>query len=141
MNEVAICLLCVFAQVTLTFVAVLRMGVARIAAVKANEVKIAEIAIDSGAYPAQIKLLQNNARNQFETPILFYALIAIGLAGSALNTGVAIASVGYVGTRIAHHIIHTGNNRIELRMKVYLAGLLFLLVGWVSLGAAFIGLF
>ena len=140
MTPLGISLVCVFVQVALTFGAILRMGAARIGSVKAKEVTIAQIAVDTSAYSLRIQQLQNNVRNQFETPILFYALVAIGAAMTAINWGVALASVGYIATRVVHHVIHTGSNRVSQRFRVFTLGLGFLAIGWVALGVSLIGI-
>ena len=134
MSALTICLICVFVQVALTFVVMFRMGFARIRSVRMKDVTIADIALDSSAYPLHVQKLQNNFRNQLETPILFYALIAIGAALNALNWGVALASIGYVGTRIIHHSIHVGSNHVGRRFKVFFLGFVFLMIGWLALG-------
>ena len=139
MTPLGISLLCVFVQVALTIGAIVRMGMARVASVKAKEVTMAQIALDTSAYSIRIQQLQNNVRNQFETPVLFYALVGIG-AATVMNWGVALASVGYIATRVIHHVIHTGNNRMSQRFRIFTLGLGFLAIGWIALGLSLIGI-
>ncbi len=140
MTALTVCLICVFVQVLLTFTVMFRMGTARIKSVRAKDVTIADIALDSAAYPLHVQKLQNNFRNQMETPILFYVLITLGAAVNALNWGVALASVGYVAMRIVHYVIHTGSNHVGRRFKVFFLGFIFLMIGWASLGIGLLGI-
>ena len=140
MSPLGISLLCVFIQVALTLLAIVRMGMARIESVKSKQVTMAQVALDTSAYSIRIQQLQNNVRNQFETPVLFFALIGIAAAVGQVNWGVALASIGYVATRIVHHVIHVGSNRVRQRFNVFVLGLAFLTAGWISLGLALIGI-
>lgn len=140
MTPLGISLACVFAQVFLTLYVIVRMGMLRMAAIKIKTVTLADIAVDTSAYPIEAQLWSNNVRNQFETPILFYALVAIGAATSTVNWGIAIASLGYVVTRILHHRIHVGQNRLGRRLMMFIYSLSFLALGWLALGVSLIGI-
>ncbi len=128
-----LCLLAAFAQVLLTLWAIGRMGMARVASVKSGETKLADIAIIDRAWPEPIQKLQANVRNQFETPILFFAGIGIALAIGAASWSLAIFAWIYVASRIMHHIIHVGTNSIGKRFRAYLIGLVALLALWLAL--------
>ncbi len=134
MSALAICVICVFVQVALTFWAIVAMGRARLAAVRAREVTLAEIALDSSAYPDRVKQFQRNAHNQLETPPLFYAAIALGAALGAVNWAMAAGSVAYVALRLAHRAVHVGANDVALRFKLFVVSLAALAVVWVALG-------
>ena len=68
-----------FVQVALTFVLMLWMGRARFAAVRAGQVKVEDIALGQRAWPDRVMQIVNAFHNQFETPVLFYALVAFAL--------------------------------------------------------------
>ena len=134
-----LCLLAVFTQVCLTLWAIVRMGLARVASVKSGEVRIAEIALSDRAWPEPIQKLQANVRNQFETPVLFFAGIAIAIGLDATNWSVAIFAWMYVATRIVHHVIHVGSNSVGKRFRAYVIGLAALLALWLAvLAGAFL---
>lgn len=141
MTPLGVSLVCVFVQVTLTFVAIIRMGAARVECVKSKEVTVAQIALDTSVYPTRILQLQNNVRNQFETPILLYAAVAIGASLGALNWAFAVFAIGYVVMRLVHYVVHTTHNRIGLRFQVFGAGLIFLALMWVALGLSLVGIY
>ena len=139
MTPLSIALGCVFLQVGLTFWAIYRMGSVRVASLKAREVSLGDIALETSKYPSRVRQFQNNAHNQFETPILLYVLVLLAAAMDAANWGVAIAVVAFMVSRFWHRSIHVSSNDVRIRFKVYLLGLMALLIGWVSLGLGLLG--
>ncbi len=134
MTPLNVALVCVFLQVGLTFWAIFQMGLARVRSVRAKDVSVAEAALGQADYPTKVVQLQNNAHNQFETPNLLFAAVAIAAATGAVNWGLAIGAVIYITSRFVHRAIHVGNNRIGRRFYTYLVGLIALVICWVSLG-------
>lgn len=133
MTSLTVAFLCVTVQVILTFWAIIRMGMARVESVKTKQVHIKDIAIDKQGFPEQVKLYSNNAHNQFETPPLLYAVVALGVAMNVMNWGIAGFAVLYVSSRIYHRVIHVGSNNIRYRFMSYVFGLVALLGCWISL--------
>ena len=137
MSTAAVVLVCAaFAQVLLTFWAIWRMGMARVAVIRSGALRIADIALDSTVWPEHIRKLQANTSNQFETPILFFAGIAIALGSGAATPWVALFAWLYVASRLAHRRIHVGTNDVTARFRAYLMGLFALMAMWVALMAA-----
>lgn len=137
MTTSAIVLVCAaFAQVLLTFWAIWRMGMARVAVIRSGDLKMADIALDSRAWPDHIQKLQANTSNQFETPILFFAGIAIALGAGAATAWVALFAWLYVASRLAHRRIHVGSNNVAARFRAYLMGLFALMAMWIAVMAA-----
>lgn len=132
--HLSIAVLAVFVQVGLTLWAVYRMGIVRIADLKANPGDIAAVAERRHNYSQPVKLFENNAHSQFEVPQLLYAGVGLAAALGASNWGVALAASAFVCTRIWHRRIHVGRNRLGPRFRVYVYGLIALVVLWVSLG-------
>jgi hypothetical protein len=64
-----------------------------VAAVKAGEVRLKDIALDSSRWPERLRKLANNYQNQFELPVLFYALVALS-SPPASPTGFARPGLG-----------------------------------------------
>ncbi|MGL4727720.1 MAG: MAPEG family protein [Bosea sp. (in: a-proteobacteria)] len=114
------------AQIFWTLVVLVIMFRARQEAFKAGT-RIKEIAVSSDAWPDKAKLAQNNFANQFETPVLFYALVMFAIQAGA--TGWVMQSLAwvYVATRIAHTLIHTGANNVKRRALIFSIGLIALL--------------
>lgn len=69
-------LLPVFVQVGLTFVLFMMMAVTRTRLLSSGEVRSDAIALGEPGWPTKVTQYANAFRNQFELPVLFYALIA-----------------------------------------------------------------
>jgi hypothetical protein len=124
-------LLPVFVQVGLTFFLMVWMGRARFAAVRSGEVKIRDIALGQRAWPDRVTQVANTFHNQFELPVLFYALVALALFTKKADLLFVIMSWIYVATRLAHAFVYTTSNDIRQRFGVFLVGALVLLVMWL----------
>ena len=136
MTALSIVLVCLFVQVALTFIAIFRMGKLRLDSHVRKEVTYGDVALDTRNYPDSIKQFQNNVTNQFETPVLFYAVVAISAATDSANGLVAIGAVIYVISRLVHHFIHVGTNHLRKRFNAFVVGLIGLLISWIGLGIA-----
>jgi len=134
MTPLSIALIAVFLQVALTFLALVRMGKIRVASHVGKEVTFSDVALDTRNYPDHVKQFQNNVTNQFETPVLFYAVVAIAAATQSANWPVAIGAMIFVVSRIVHHMIHVGSNHVRKRYNAFLVGLIGLLIAWIGLG-------
>jgi hypothetical protein len=107
-----------------------RLARARFAAGRAGLIDRKKIALDNSAWPENVRKLSNNYANQFELPVLFYAVIAFQVATGIVD-GVAIAlAFAFVATRLVHTIIHTGGNPVRLRFRAFFAGLLCIVLMW-----------
>ena len=124
----------IFVQVALTFWAVLAMGRARVASLKAKETAMADIAVTPTAYPPHVQLFAANAHNQFETPILFFAAAALAVALDQVSVVLALSGAVFVVFRLLHRREHVGRNNLRMRFNLFLVGFLALIVMWVALG-------
>jgi len=99
------------------------LGVVKARAYKAREVDRKRSAIHADAWPASVIKVNNNIRNQFETPVLFYVLVV----AVVIFDGVNAFSVGFawlfVATRYAHAFIHTSSNYVPIRFRIFAIGL------------------
>ncbi len=111
------------AQIFWTFVVLGILFRARQAAFKSGAVKIKDIAVSGEAWPTEAKLASANFSNQFETPVVFFALVMcathVGATGWVMTTLAWI----YVASRVAHTLVHTGTNRVMNRAQIFFAGL------------------
>jgi len=121
----------VFVQVALTFVLLFWMGRVRIAAVRAGEVRIKDIALGQRAWPDRATQAANTFHNQFETPVLFYALVALALITRKADLLFVAMSWIYVASRLGHALVYTTSNDIRLRFGMFLVGAVVLLVMWI----------
>lgn len=120
----------VLAQILLTFIILGLTGRARAIAAQAGEVRLADVALSGDAWPAKPRQFANNYANQFETPVLFYALVGVALYTAAPATFLMPLAWLYVLTRIAHAYVHTGSNAVMTRFRIFLAGVAVLVLMW-----------
>ncbi|SEP35513.1 hypothetical protein SAMN04487843_112131 [Methylobacterium sp. ap11] len=120
----------VFVQVLLTFCLLFWTGRVRFAAARAGAVRVQDISLGERTWPAPVQQVSNAFANQFELPVLFYAVVGLALAtrqGDTLFVGLAWL---FVLTRIVHAGIYATSNVVIRRFQAFLAGALVLLAMW-----------
>jgi hypothetical protein len=133
-NQVAI-LYPVFVQVLLTFAVYGLLAVARARAIstmnrgRGNP----DLALGRVEWPEDAIKRAANQRNQFELPVLFYAVTAFALIVAAADFLMVVLAWLFVLTRIAHAAIHIGPNKVRWRSPVFALGVLILAIMWVKL--------
>lgn len=114
-------------QILLTIVVYVALGVAKSRAIRAGQVDLARRALHADAWPESVQKINNNIRNQFEVPVLFYVLVVslhqLGAAGP-LAQGLAWL---FVISRVVHAWIHTGSNTVRVRRPLFMFGCLIVL--------------
>jgi hypothetical protein len=75
----------------------------------------------------------DNFRNLFEVPVLFYALVAVALATSAIAPWLVVGAWIFVALRVVHSAIHCTYNRVMHRVSAFLASLFVVVALWVAL--------
>lgn len=125
-------LLPVFAQVLLTFVLLGLMASRRYAAVQRKEVRRADVTLGQKVWPEKAQAAANAFSNQFELPVLFYALVALALATRTAGAFFLILSWVFVATRILHAIVYVTTNEVPKRFAAYVAGVAVLLTMWIA---------
>jgi hypothetical protein len=124
-------LLPVFVLVGLTFALLLGMAGARRNALVSRETKIEDIVLGQPNWPVRATQIANCYRNQFELPVLFYALIAIALPIRQTDLVIVILSWVFVVTRFVHAGVFVTSNDLNQRSLAWFAGVLVLFVMWV----------
>jgi hypothetical protein len=124
-------LLPVFVLVGLTFALLLWMASARGRALNTRETKFKDIALGEANWPAQATQIGNCFSNQFEIPVLFYALIALALPLRHADLFIVLMSWVFVVTRFVHAGIFVTSNNVQRRGLAWLAGALVLLAMWI----------
>jgi hypothetical protein len=127
-------LLPVFAQVLLTIVVLLLMGRARSHSMKSKRQRLQDLALarDADWDEAALKI-SNNFKNQFELPVLFYAVAAFALITRSVDVVMLGLAALFVATRVAHTIFHISSNIVLWRGAAYLVGLVALAALWIML--------
>jgi hypothetical protein len=124
-------LLPVFVLIGLTFALLLWMAGARRGALVGGQTKIRDIALGQPNWPARATQVGNCYRNQFELPVLFYALIALALPLRHADLVIVLLSWVFVVTRFLHAGIFVSSNDLGQRSMAWFAGVLVLLIMWV----------
>lgn len=121
------------AQIFWSFVVLVIMFRRRKRAFANREVGLADIAVSTERYPDSARLAAANFSNQFETPVLFFALILIAIHVGATGYVMAALAWVYVATRIVHTLVHTGTNSLKQRAIVFAAGIACLFFMWIGI--------
>ncbi len=121
------------AQILWTFVVLTITFLRRKKAFAAREVSMADVAVSNERYPEPARLAAANFSNQFETPVLFFALVLIAIHVGTTGYVMAALAWAFVATRVVHTLIHTGTNRLQQRALVFAAGAACLFLMWVGI--------
>jgi hypothetical protein len=124
-------LLPVFVLVGLTFALLISMAGARRNALVNKETKIKDIVLGQQNWPVRATQIGNCFKNQFEMPVLFYALIALALPLRQADNVIVILSWVFVVTRLVHAGIFVTSNDLNRRSLAWFAGVLVLFIMWI----------
>ena len=109
------------------------LTIARTQAVRSGKVEYAAFA--HGEEPPEIDRITRNLSNQFELPVIFYALVVLLIATGRVTAIDVIAAWVFVAGRVIHTLVQTLAENVPLRGQVFLinfAGVV-VLVGHVVL--------
>lgn len=129
--SVQMVLLPLMVQIGLTFALLIAMAGLRRQTLVSGETKIRDIALGEPNWPARATQVGNCYRNQFELPVLFYALIALALPLRHADLFIVLMSWIFVITRLIHAGVFVTSNDLGRRSVAWLAGALVLLVMWL----------
>ena len=126
----------VFVQVLLTLAVYCLLSLARFRAIAAAGRPPGKGDIAMGRYPWPDDAVKraNNQRNQFELPVLFYALVAFLLITAKADLVQVVLAWIFVLSRILHTLVHLGSNIVLRRGLAFLVGIVVLLVMWIWFG-------
>ena len=86
-----------------------------------------EQAINNKAWSLPVVLTSNSLENQFQFPIVFYALCFIILHIDAVSMFALVLCWVYAGLRWVHAIVHISSNNIPMRFGSFLASMIVLI--------------
>jgi hypothetical protein len=124
-------LLPVFVEVLLIFILMGFMARHRLGSLSRGEITTEDIALENRNYPPRARQFSNCFSNQFELPMLFFVLIAFILITRVGDVLLLVLAWIFVFSRLAHAIIHTTRNDVNMRFLAYGLGVIALLVMWV----------
>ena len=126
-------LLAALAMVVLTFAVGLRMLYCRVQEMREKRLH-PQKAATSKTMAANLENIQaaDNYRNLFETPVLFYALVACAVAAAYAPPWLVIGAWCYFGLRVVHTIIHCTYNNVMHRLAAFAIGFVLLVGLWIA---------
>ncbi|MDP3895461.1 MAG: MAPEG family protein [Mesorhizobium sp.] len=111
----------------------------RVAAIKAGNAKTSQFRENQNE-PAESLFARNNLANQFELPVLFFAVVLALHATAAVNyITVALAWI-FVVSRCIHAYLHVTTNRIRYRRPAFIVGYFAVGLLWIWLALHIAGL-
>ena len=117
----------VLVQVLLTLVLYIALQRVKTRAVRAGEVDESRRGLHDDAWPDYVQQVNNNIRNQFELPVLFYVLCVVLWALQTTGVSVQVLAWIFVLSRIAHAWVHTHSNVVPIRRRIFTVGVIVLL--------------
>jgi len=125
----------VLAQIFLTLIMFIILGMRKAKAVKAGDVNRKQAALNNRVWPESVLKVGNNITNQFETPVLFYALCLMFYSINSVDVISIVLAWVFVMSRFTHAYVHLGSNYVPMRFKAFFFGCLVLiamlvLVAW-----------
>jgi len=118
----------VLVQVLLTPVVYLLLARAKARATKLGQVDMARRALHQDAWPENVMKINNNISNQFELPVLFYAVCFALWALDAVGMAALVAAWLFAASRIVHSWIHIVPNYVPVRRTAFTFGWLMVVV-------------
>lgn len=133
MSPAILLALSAFALVALTFVVGVRLFYVRSQEMRQKRVH-PQAASTSVLMAAKLQNVQaaDNFRNLFETPVLFYALVATAIGTHHTPEWLVAGAWAYVALRVAHSFIHCTYNRVMQRFVAFGVGFLLLVGLWAA---------
>ncbi len=102
-------------------------------ALVSRAVKPDEVSVSTERYPLPARLASANFTNQFESPVIFFALVMLAMEVKATSHLMTLLAWLYVASRIVHTLIHIGPNKLPLRGAVYGVGMIALMGMWLGI--------
>lgn len=124
------------AIVALTFVAFLKMGMARGAAVKAGHDPAYYRAHLGDPEPEAARAAVRHYDNLFELPTLFYAACLTAFVIGTVSKWTLVFAWGFVVARAVQSFVHITYNNPAHRGGAFVLGIAFMLALWVNIALA-----
>jgi len=131
-------LLPVMVQVLLTMIVYAMLNAAKMRASRRGEVDAARRGLHDDAWPDNVIRINNNIRNQFEAPVLFYVLSFTLLAVDAVTVASLLFAWLFVASRVFHAYVHIANHLL-LRRRSFMFSCLILAAMAAIAAAALVG--
>ncbi|WP_119254398.1 MAPEG family protein [Shinella zoogloeoides] len=120
------------AHAALIFGLYILLSTRRVGAVRDGRAK-AEQFRENRDEPAESLVVKNAIANQFELPVLFYAVSILLYLVDADNPVTVVGGWLFVALRYAHAYVHVTSNRLRYRRPLFIASLLVAMMLWLWL--------
>jgi hypothetical protein len=121
----------VIVQVLMTLLIYVRLIKVKVREMRAGKVDMARRGLHEDAWPDSVLLINNNIRNQFELPVLFYVLTILAMATRHADFLFVVLAWVFVLSRLVHAYIHVTSNNLRMRGLWFGVGALVLFIMWV----------
>ncbi|KZZ50216.1 hypothetical protein A3759_03740 [Thalassolituus sp. HI0120] len=115
-------------HILLVFYLYLKLGILKGKAIREKSVDRAAAALDNRVWPEAVIKVSNNIDNQFQIPMLFYALTFIAYLTENIDNFMLALMGCFVASRYLHTYIHISSNYVPYRFWSFAAGALLLLL-------------
>ncbi len=112
----------VLVQMLLTMLVFVRLIKVKVRELKAGKVDLPRRGLHEDAWPDSVLQVNNNIRNQFELPVLFYGACFMLWGLEAVGIVALVLAWLFVASRIVHAWIHLGSNYIPNRRRMFTVG-------------------
>ncbi|MBV1911878.1 MAG: MAPEG family protein [Kangiellaceae bacterium] len=126
MNQTSI-LIPFLMQIGLTLIMFILLAIRKSNAIKTSTIDRKKAALDNSAWTTEVVQVSNNIANQFQTPVLFYALALFFYASEQVTFLITILAWLYVVSRYVHAVVHVTSNFIPVRLASFTFGMLCLI--------------
>ncbi len=123
-------LLPLFVEVVLTFVLLFVMAPMRTRDFATGAVRPEDVALREPKWPKRTTQVANAFSNQFELPVLFYALTVLEYVTHLAGVVFVVLAWIFVLFRIAHAYVHVTSNIVRLRGALFAVSAVVLAVMW-----------
>lgn len=122
-------------QAVMSVLLLFLMGPARARSLRESKLTIEDHSVRLGINPWSDRAMQvsNNYKNQFELPVLFYAVVAFALVLKQADTIMIGLAWTFALSRLAHTAVHVSSNIVRWRAIFFVLGAIALLAMWLVL--------
>lgn len=120
----------VFGHLGLIFFLFVMVSIKRMSAVAQGNLQTDDLAYKSNE-PEASRRWANNLNNQFEVPVLFYALIALLYATDSVNWIYVVLAFLFLAGRLIHTNVQVSGDNVGLRGKVFVINFLAVACMWL----------
>ena len=118
--KVQLLIILILCQMGITVWCYSAMSKARVAAVKANKVTPETYRAVGDGEPEELRVYTRLVANQFELPVLFYAIVIAGLAINVSSWITVVLAAVFVITRVRHAREMVGEHVVLRRRKLFI---------------------